>query len=292
MIAITSLLVTITLSLIVTRVAAMALMLTGMSREAARFQARSAFTGVGFTTTESETVSDHPVRRKIIMTLMLLGNVGIATVVATTMVSFIDTRENDQWMFNLTVLFGGVLVLILISKSRWVERRLNIIIAWSLKRFSKLDVRDYIAVLHLQKGYAITELRVSAKDWLANKCLSDLRLSNEGVLVLGVQRLSPNAYIGAPTAATTILVNDTLVLYGPIDRLEELDQRRAGRKGDKAHVEACTEHAEVLVKQDEEASPEEDAVEATAATATETSATESAEATDQSDANEGSKEPS
>jgi len=33
---------------------------TGLSRESARFQARSALTGGGFTTTESEAVVRHP----------------------------------------------------------------------------------------------------------------------------------------------------------------------------------------------------------------------------------------
>lgn len=42
MIAIASLLIVLTLSMLVTRVAAMALMLTGMSSESAKFQARSA----------------------------------------------------------------------------------------------------------------------------------------------------------------------------------------------------------------------------------------------------------
>lgn len=45
--AIASLLVVLTMSLLVTRIAAMALMLTGVAREAALFQARSAFSGVG-----------------------------------------------------------------------------------------------------------------------------------------------------------------------------------------------------------------------------------------------------
>ena len=87
MTAIISLLIVLTLSLIVTRVAAMALMLTGLSRESARFQARSAFTGVGFTTGEAENVVDHPVRRQIVMLLMLLGNLGIGAVVATLMLA-------------------------------------------------------------------------------------------------------------------------------------------------------------------------------------------------------------
>ncbi|TWT47604.1 hypothetical protein [Botrimarina hoheduenensis] len=75
MIGVLSLLVALTLSLLITRVAAMALMFTGLSREAAKFQARSAFTGVGYTTQESERTVNHPVRRRIIMALMLMGNI-------------------------------------------------------------------------------------------------------------------------------------------------------------------------------------------------------------------------
>ena len=251
MIAITSLLVTLTLSLLVTRVAAMALMLTGLSREAARFQARSAFSGVGYTTSESESIVNHPVRRQIIMGLMLVGNIGVATVVATMMVSFIDIQKNERWMMTLSLLCFGLLVLWLISKSRWVERHLNKVIAWALRRFTRLDVRDYVAVLNLQQGYAVTETLVTAKDWLAGKTLVELNLPKEGVLVLGIQRTNPSVYIGAPTAHTTVEAHDTLVLYGPIERLEELDQRRAGRKGDEAHKEAVTEHKEVLVEQEE-----------------------------------------
>jgi zinc protease len=44
------------ISLLITRIATIALTYTGLSRQAAKFQARSAFTGVGFTTSESEKV--------------------------------------------------------------------------------------------------------------------------------------------------------------------------------------------------------------------------------------------
>ena len=72
-----SVLVVLLVSLLVARVGTVALTLTGMSREAARFQARSAFFGVGFTTGEAEAVVGHPVRRRIIMWLILLGNAGV-----------------------------------------------------------------------------------------------------------------------------------------------------------------------------------------------------------------------
>ena len=80
MLAIASLLVVVLISLIVTRVATVALVSTGLSREMARFQARSAFTGTGFTTQEAESVVNHPVRRRIVMALMLAGNAGLAKI--------------------------------------------------------------------------------------------------------------------------------------------------------------------------------------------------------------------
>ena len=76
MIAALALLFVLTLSIVVVRIGAVALRLTGMPEEAARFQARSAFTGAGFTTSESEAIVNHPVRRRIVSTLMVVGSIG------------------------------------------------------------------------------------------------------------------------------------------------------------------------------------------------------------------------
>src|SRR5204862_7988845 len=88
MVALISVLIIVLLSVLVTRVATVALSLTGMSRESARFQARSALTGVGFTTTEAEDVVNHPVRRRLVGGLMLLGSAGLVTADASPILSF------------------------------------------------------------------------------------------------------------------------------------------------------------------------------------------------------------
>ncbi len=67
--AVLSLVVVVALGLLTTRVATVALTMTGMSLEHARFQARSALTGTGFTTSEAEAVVGHPARRRIVMAL-------------------------------------------------------------------------------------------------------------------------------------------------------------------------------------------------------------------------------
>ncbi|MCU1501381.1 MAG: TrkA-C domain protein [Ilumatobacteraceae bacterium] len=96
MIAVASLLVVLTLALVVTRVATVSLEATGLSRDEARFQARSALSGVGFTTSEAEDVARHPVRRRIILVLMLLSGAGVVTTAASLVLSFVDTSGARQ----------------------------------------------------------------------------------------------------------------------------------------------------------------------------------------------------
>ncbi len=236
MVPIVSLLVTLAVSLLITRVAAIALTLTGLSAETARFQARSAFTGVGFTTSEAETIVNHPVRRRIIGTLMLFGNLGIAAVIATTIASFTSTQSTSAtiWLWRISSLALGLFILWMLASSRWVDRIISRWIEWALLKWTRLDVRDYISLLHLSDGYVVMELQVNEGDWVAERSLSESRLSKEGVLVLGIHRKS-GRYIGSPNGEIVLHADDVLSLYGPIQRLEELDLRKKGYDGDRAH---------------------------------------------------------
>jgi len=229
------------ISLVVTRLAAMALILTGMSRESARFQARSALTGVGFTTSESEIIVNNPVRRQIIMVLMLTGNIGIPTVIATLAVSLITAAQAEHWWNPVLLMSVGLGILIFAARSKWVEKKLNPLLSQILKKWTHLDVRDYISLLQLQNGYAVNEMLVRAGDWLDGKTLAEAALPSEGILVLGIQR-STGEYIGAPRAMDVIRNGDLLVAYGWVDRLKELDQRTA-TMGDAAHQKAVDELA-------------------------------------------------
>lgn len=223
----------------------MALMFTGLSREAARFQARSAFSGVGYTTREAENIVNHPVRRKIVMILMLMGNIGIATVMATVMISFTDTvnRSLSYQLSILAILLVGVIVLFLLFSSRWVERQMNKVIAWALRRFTDLEVRDYQALLQLADGYGVSEMLIESSHWLAGGVLKDMRLSDEGILILGIHR-GKDGYKGIPRADDIINVGDNLILYGRLENIHKLDRRKHGSLGDKEHAKQVKQQAE------------------------------------------------
>jgi hypothetical protein len=240
MVAITSLLFVITLSLLITRVATVILTATGMSRQAARFQARSAFTGAGFTTSESEQVVNHPLRRRVIAALMLLGNAGI---VASASSAILGLRSGGWgavgWRGLELVL--GLLVLVFLSRSQWVDVRLTRLIGRILRRFTDLPTRDLDNLLDLSGSYAVSELAVRDGDWLAGRTLGALDLASEGVMVLGVTR-SDGRYLGAPHPDARVRSGDVLVIYGEEHHVDELDRRPAGAEGDQLHAAAVIRH--------------------------------------------------
>lgn len=233
MIAISSLLLVATLSLVVTRAATVLLVATGLSRQVARFQARSALSGAGFTTRESESVVNHPLRRRVIMTLMLLGNVGLVASAGSLILGFNGGGVGKDWA-RVVELGAGLLAIVAVSRSAVVDRWLTALASRVLRRYTEPFVRDLGGLLQLAGTYSVKELAVQPGDWLADKQLADLALREEGVAVLGLTR--PNGrYVGAPGGATRIGPGDLLVVYGSEDCLGALDRRPSGARGDAEH---------------------------------------------------------
>lgn len=254
MLAVFSLLTIVALSLLVTKIATMALIHTGLSRESARFQARSAFTGAGFTTQESENVVRHPVRRRIIMLLMLLGNAGFVTAIGSLILTFLGEQRAVSNVSRAAVLAVGATLLWWLAASRLVDRYLSRAIDRALRRWTRLDVTDYAALFHLAGEYRIAELQVGTDDWLEDRSLAGLELNREGILVLGIDRRD-GSYLGAPRGATRVHTGDTLILYGRASALAELDERGRGLAGDEAHRRAVAEQERMTGEEEREGKP-------------------------------------
>jgi hypothetical protein len=236
-----SVIVVVLVSLLVARVGTVALTLTGLSRESARFQARSAFFGVGFTTAEAEAVVGHPVRRRIIMWLILLGNAGVVTTMGTLLISFADGGDH---LTTVIVLIAGIAVLAVLAASRPVDLALTRTIRRALRRWSDIDVRDWSGLLQLEGGYTVAELEVEEGDWMAGRALSELTLRDEGIVVLGIHRQG-GGYLGAPDGDKVIRAGDVLTVYGREDRVEEIDRRAHDEQGDRAHAKAVAEQERI-----------------------------------------------
>ena len=250
MTAVISLLVIISLSMLTTRIGALALVHTGLSLEVAKFQARSAYMGVGFTTGESEMLVNHPVRRKVLTVLMFLGNAGIITTISSVIFSFISIEDSGFFSDEVLVLISGLFVLFLLARSSWVDQKLSNLIDSALSKYTYLDVKDYYSLLHLSENYRVTEIRVEEKNWMENKRLDQLDLSAEGIMVLGIRRGNGN-YVGAPVGKTVVKKGDLLILYGRVKLLQSLERRETGNRGDEEHQDAVYEQEEIEKSQED-----------------------------------------
>jgi len=115
-------LIVILVSFLVVRAGAIALMMTGMDRDRAGFQALSAFSGTGFTTKEAELVVNHPIRRRIVSWLILMGNAGIVTVIVTATSSLV-TAKRTNFPVNLLIFMVGIYVIYKIVTRKGLVRR-------------------------------------------------------------------------------------------------------------------------------------------------------------------------
>ena len=249
MLALISLFIIVLASLLVTRVASVMLTLTGLSAQSARFQARSAFSGAGFTTSESEAITNHPVRRRIIMSLMLLGNAGIVSGVVSLLLSFADS-DLEQALYEIGAIVVFLVVLIRLAQSEAVNRALSRFIERALRRFTEIDVRDYAGLLHLQEDWIIGEMLIEEDDWFCNRSIDDLHLADEGVMVLGIER-SGHRWVGAPSASTKFHANDVVILYGLQETIERIDARERTADGELDWVTSQIEFTERYLEQQE-----------------------------------------
>ncbi len=245
-----SLIIIFILSMLITRIATEALVHTGLSRQSAKFQARSAFTGVGFTTSESESIVKNPARRRIILSLMLIGNVGIISAVASLMLTFVDSKQgalDDIW--RIVIIVGSLFLFWQLSKSKYLEKIIVRMVNKALEKFSEIKVTDYVELLNLTGEYEITVLKVKEGDWLENKELNDVKINKEGVNLIAVRR-KDNTFIGTPQGDTKILEGDNLIMYGREKNLKNLEKRKNDPRGKAEHEKAVKDQEKELQRQE------------------------------------------
>ena len=248
MVGLVSLFIVVIASLLVTRVATTMLVLTGLSKDIAEFQARSAFYGVGFTTSESELVVNDPLRRRIVMTLGLLGNAGVFTVLVSLVLSFNNVDNSTQALQRMGLLAGGLTVVWIFSTSKIADRWLTWLIEALLRRFTTLDARDYVGLLRLTNDWMVGEITVDDGSWLADVTLRDLDLPEEGVVVLGIDRVDKR-WVGAPNSSAALHAGDVVVVYGTRESIDRVGKRRRNSGGELDRLTAQVEFTEQYLEQ-------------------------------------------
>ena len=200
-------------SLIVVRVGSTALMMTGLSYDTASFQAYSAFFGVGFTTREAEMVVNHPVRRRIIRDLILAGNVGLTSALATLVVTLMQSATTARLLMLVGLAILGLIALLMLSKVGWLQKLLDHTIQRALETTGMVRALDYELLLRIQHGYVVSEIEVLTDTYLAGRALRDSRPWDRGVVILSVSH-NGELIPGLPGPTDIIRPGDIVTAYG------------------------------------------------------------------------------
>jgi len=204
------LLIAILVSFIVVRIGGFALQLTGIEPDVARFQALSAFSGTGFTTREAERVVGNRTRRRIVTILIILGNAGMVTVIATLVASFTQVSGYAWFFIRLAIIIGGIFGLYqLIIRSNVGQR----IVDWLQRPVMNRILRVAPAVeevFHVERDWAIILVTIKGSSNIIGLSVADIT-AEEDIEVLAIDRAG--TYLTRPNWNEKIMGGDRLLVY-------------------------------------------------------------------------------
>ena len=204
------LLITILISFIIVRIGGFALQLTGIEPEIARFQALSAFSGTGFTTREAERVVGHRTRRRIVTALIILGNAGTVTVIATLVASFTQVGGYAWFFIRLAIIVAGIVGLYqLIIRSNVGQRILDRLQRPIVNRILRVaPVTEEI--FHVEKDWAISLVMMKGSSKSVGQSVTDVTAEGD-IEILGINRAG--TYLTRPDKEEKIVEGDRLLVY-------------------------------------------------------------------------------
>ncbi len=218
-----SLFVLMSVSIFVTRVASVALRHTGLEDSTAKFQALSAISGTGYTTKEAEAIVNYPVRRKIVMMLMIIGNLGVVTVMATLVVSFVNTEGDagaivTQLVWLVVVL--GLLWFFILNKT--ADRWMSAIIGRFISQTTFLGKRHFTRLLQIGNGYSVCQHPIVSAWFNVENALTTVDFERLGLQVLSTH--SRTGDISHSFESTALLTSgDSLIVYGADEGHDQLE---------------------------------------------------------------------
>lgn len=220
MYAVATFLVVAVLSMAFTRLAAGALIATGLPPDVASFQARSAFSGAGFTTTEAENVVNNPDSRKIISTTMFVGNLGTPTLVVTVLVGFLAPGPGNT-VERVMVAISGLVLAVLLVTNRPMKRWLVKVGQREAQRrlLPRLD-NQVVELLAVGDDFVVGAVQVVAGTDSTVQSLRSIDDALPAVRVLGVQQ--SEGFFGTPPVDLELAAGDKIIAYGRRSDLQNL----------------------------------------------------------------------
>jgi hypothetical protein len=192
------------------RVGAVAFELTGIPWEQAKFQALSAFSNCGFTTRETEDIVAHPVRRRIAGYLIILGNAGVVTTIASFAGALVGA-DLKRAMINLASISACIALIAWLAKRPILAKQVRLALQrWLAKRADFQPSTE--ALLRVDQGYCVTRLFLPATSPQLGQTLSSIKPRAHKLQILAIER--GRQFIPIPDDEEVLIAGDTIVVYG------------------------------------------------------------------------------
>lgn len=222
-------------SVVIVRIGAIAFQLTGLEWSIAKFQALSCFSGTGFTTRESELVAGHPQRRRIATFLIVLGNAGFITMIASVASAFnaeqaLWARLSESFLpisippyliryVNLFLISLTVFIIYKLSNNEKIVKKFTLFLRKKVANKKIFKPVTFEELLLLSGGYGVSRIEVTSSSILVGKTLIQSGLRKNDITVLAIVR--EEITMSNPTAGTEILAGDELVSFGLLDNIKK-----------------------------------------------------------------------
>ncbi|MBM7614349.1 cation:proton antiporter regulatory subunit [Alkaliphilus hydrothermalis] len=199
-------------------VLSVALKVTGLDIQKARFQVISIITHTGFTTRESELITQHPTRRKIAQVLMLVSYVSTATLISV----ILSALRTHQTFVHFSLYMLGVMLLILfLMRNKHIIMGLEGLIEKQLIKQMKKNLRYKTVeeVLKLNDEYGVGEFIIDENNELIGVTLEKSGLKQNYIQVLNIDRGSHIVHF--PKNNMAFRQGDKVVVYGQLEKIKE-----------------------------------------------------------------------
>jgi len=158
-------------------------------------------------------VVNHPVRRRIIRDLILAGNIGLTSVLATLVVSTTQSEVPLHPLVVIAILIASTALVVYLFRIGWLQKALDKVIRRALEKAGLVRVLDYELLLRIQSGFCVSEIEIMAETPVVNRTLRESRPWDHGVIILAMKR-NEETMPGIPGPDTTLLTGDVVTVYG------------------------------------------------------------------------------
>ena len=229
--AISLILAVVTIYLLAIEIFSVAFKLTGLATNKIKLQVASLFTGTGFTTSESELITNNEKRRKIAVACIYTGHIfsvafmgliiNVFFSLGNLFASEFTTPTFKEWFFIVLYVTAGLFLLMLVLKLPPINKRFQKFLeAIAINSSKHTRNSNLITVLDMYGKHAIVEVILNKVPEFA-KDVSLFQMNLTKTYQINILSIKRGKRIIDVTKDTMFKKGDVLIIYGIINDIKE-----------------------------------------------------------------------